>query len=110
MKELSKNILFQYFSGVASPLQRKLILEWLQEEGNNELFYCWLEEWEKEHMQFVAASSAGAAGLMEKLHANVTRTTEQPVKPAGFTRFSMLFKVAAAVLLVFSVAWLCCPL
>src|SRR4051794_3745894 len=101
MKELSKNILFQYFSGVASPLQRKLILEWLQQEGNNELFYSWLEDWEKEHMQFVPTSSGNATGIMERLHANDLQPATQPVKQPGYARFRTLFKVAAAVLLLF---------
>ena len=106
MKELSKNILFQYFSGTASPLQRQLILEWLQEEGSNELFYHWLEEWEKEHIQFVPAALAGAAGIMQKSYANPAVLVEEPVKQAGDTRFGTVFKVAAAVLLVLSTTWI----
>jgi ferric-dicitrate binding protein FerR (iron transport regulator) len=51
--QLSKNALHSFFSGQASPLQRKLIEEWLKEEKNKELFYEWMEEWEVEHPQFL---------------------------------------------------------
>ncbi len=106
MKELSKNILFQYFSGTASPLQRKLILEWLEEEGNAERFYCWLEEWEKEHTQFVPASSAGAAGIMARLSSNDIFAGAQSLPTAGYSRIRSIFKIAAVLVLLLSVAWL----
>lgn len=106
MKELSKNILFQYFSGTASPLQRKLILEWLQEEGNNEIFYCWLEEWEKEHRQFEPASSTGTAALMQNLHSNEIPRAAETVKNAGRARLRTFFKIAAAVLVLCLTGWL----
>lgn len=51
--QLSKNTLFNFFSGHASPLQKKLIEEWLKETENRELFYEWMEEWEGEHPQFL---------------------------------------------------------
>ncbi len=57
-------------------------------------------------MQFVPASSHGAAGIMQSLYANHTVPSEEPVKQAGHTRFGTVFKVAAAVLLVLSTGWL----
>lgn len=67
MTELNKNILFQYFSGTASPLQKKLILEWLQQDTNKELFYKSLEEWEKEHLQFIPNVARASSKILDKL-------------------------------------------
>ena len=52
--KFSKNTLFNFFSGNASPLQKKAIEEWLEEESNREWFFEWLKEWENEHPQFLA--------------------------------------------------------
>lgn len=50
---LSKDIVFTYFSGNASALQKKLLQEWLLEPSNAELYYEWLEEWETAQPQFL---------------------------------------------------------
>ena len=50
---LTKDILFNYFSGNASALQKTLIRDWLTEESHVELYYEWLMEWEKGHPQFL---------------------------------------------------------
>jgi ferric-dicitrate binding protein FerR (iron transport regulator) len=68
MTVLNKKILFQYFEGTASPLQRALILQWLQDDSNRELFYQWLEEWEADHVQFVPDVELQLAGMLERLN------------------------------------------
>ncbi len=50
---LSKDMLFAYFSGHATSLQKKLIEEWLGEAGSSELYYEWLEEWERSQPHFL---------------------------------------------------------
>lgn len=46
-------MLFSYFSGRATSLQKKLIEEWLGEAGSFELYYEWLEEWERSQPHFL---------------------------------------------------------
>ncbi|SDD51778.1 FecR family protein [Dyadobacter soli] len=50
---LSKEMLFTYFSGQATVLQKQLIEEWLGEPGNVERYFEWLQEWENGHPQFL---------------------------------------------------------
>lgn len=50
---INKNTLFENFAGRSTPLFRKLIEEWLQSPGNIELYYEWLDEWEKANPQFL---------------------------------------------------------
>ena len=51
--QVSKNILFAFFAGSATSLQKRLVRDWLAQEQNLEQFYQWLEEWETEHPQFI---------------------------------------------------------
>ncbi|QMW04802.1 FecR family protein [Spirosoma foliorum] len=46
-----KNLLFDYFSGHSTPLQKKVIEAWLQDKANQEYYYQWLHEWELTHLQ-----------------------------------------------------------
>lgn len=97
--QFSKNTLFNFFAGNATPLQKKVIEEWLEEETHRELFFEWLKEWEDEHPQFVADPEAAFRKLQAKRRGADTRV--QPIVARrrpwwGFTARS----IAAAVVLV----------
>ena len=51
--DLSKHIIIKSFEGRVTPLQQALIARWLQQSVNVELYYEWLEEWERANPQFV---------------------------------------------------------
>ena len=53
---IPKNVLFDFFEGKATSLQRKLIEEWLTVPGNNVIFFQWLNEWESRHPQYLPNS------------------------------------------------------
>jgi len=50
---IPKNVLFDFFEGKATSLQRKLIEEWLTYPENEILFFQWLNEWESQHPQYL---------------------------------------------------------
>ena len=53
MKEsLSKDVLFDFFDGRTTSIQRKLVEDWLADPQNEELYYHYLDEWEIRHPQF----------------------------------------------------------
>ncbi|TDE17363.1 FecR family protein [Dyadobacter psychrotolerans] len=53
MKEsLSKDVLFDFFDGRTTSIQRKLVEDWLADPQNEELYYHYLDEWETRHPQF----------------------------------------------------------
>jgi transmembrane sensor len=109
MNELGKNIIFQYFSGTASPLQKKLILEWLQEKGNQELFYQWLEDWEKEHIQYIPDLASASQKLTDRLdnHAGINES-DRPADRSYVQRHLPSFRkmrwIAASVVIILAVA------
>ena len=51
---INEAILMNYFSGNATPLQKKLIEDWLADPENVEFYYECLNEWENNNTQFIA--------------------------------------------------------
>lgn len=54
--EITKELIFDHLSNCTTPLQHKQIEEWLSMEENEELFYRWLEEWEKINPEYLPNS------------------------------------------------------
>jgi ferric-dicitrate binding protein FerR (iron transport regulator) len=52
-KPVSKEILFEYFAGRATLLQKRMIEEWLLLPQNEDYFYQCLDEWENKYPQHV---------------------------------------------------------
>jgi ferric-dicitrate binding protein FerR (iron transport regulator) len=48
---ISKQVFFEAWSGNSTLLQRRLIQEWLSIPGNIEIYYEWLDEWERGNLQ-----------------------------------------------------------
>jgi ferric-dicitrate binding protein FerR (iron transport regulator) len=68
MKEqFSKHSLFSFFSGHASPLEKRLIEDWLKDAANMEQYYEWLEEWERKYPQYVPQSERALAEFLNKI-------------------------------------------
>lgn len=68
MTTLSKNILFEHFAGRTSPLQKKMIADWLQNPENKEVYYKWLEDYENEFPQIMADKESAKAFFFQKIH------------------------------------------
>ncbi len=73
-QQLSKNILYTYFSGNATALQSKMIEDWLQDKNNTEQFYQWLQDWETEHPQFIPDQDKALQLYLARLENNVSET------------------------------------
>lgn len=100
MNTLSKEMLFTYFSGQATVLQKQLIEEWLGEPGNTEQYFEWLQEWENSHPQLLPD--------VEQAFKNVQSLLAEPVpaddddkdaKSPGLPRWRTWLRIAAAVLI-----------
>ncbi|WP_025763297.1 FecR family protein [Dyadobacter tibetensis] len=50
---INKDLLINHFLGKSSPLQKRMIQEWLQLAKNQERYYEWLAEFERQHPQFI---------------------------------------------------------
>lgn len=92
-----KQLLFAHFSGQATPLQHRLIEEWLKESINQEQYYECLEEWDRLNLQYHPDEDS----ILERLQQQI-EVYEQPTPAAK--KKSFLFPIrwvaAASVVIV----------
>ena len=75
--DINKIMVFDYFAGNLTPLQRKKIENWLQSPQNEELFYLYLEEWENNNSEY---EPDGDVAL--KQYVNILNTEEKEFSPS----------------------------
>ncbi|KAA0988746.1 FecR family protein [Dyadobacter aurulentus] len=98
--ELTKHTVFIYFSGDATALQKQLIGEWLTDKQNVEIYFEWLEEWEKTQLQFQPDTMAALARVTEKILQKDEPGSTQAVIPIRKISRKTIFLWAAASLFV----------
>ena len=96
-----QKILFDYFDGRATSMQRKLIEDWLKEDSENEvLFYQYLDAWENQNPQYIPDGTKGwdkfEAVLNTPLSTN--EQIEETLEPTFTTRYwRRIWLIAASV-------------
>jgi transmembrane sensor len=104
MKEpLSKDLLFDFFDGRTTSMQRKLVEDWLAEPDNEEFYYHCLNEWESHHPQFTPAVDNAFARYQALMNSEGTISqspvnTELRTRPL-YLRASLWGAVAACLVL-----------
>lgn len=114
MKEdISKELVFNYFSGRATVLEKDLIDKWATEPDGREQFFQWLHEWENQSLQYPADIAQGIARYNLRLEQEAFvfdgLQAEQPSIPSGRMGHKWKYEwlAAAAVLaIMLSGAWL----
>lgn len=76
---IPKNVLFDFFEGKATSLQRKLIEEWLTIPGNDVIFFQWLNEWESSHPQYLPNSEQALERYKALLYDQVLQASPVPI-------------------------------
>lgn len=64
---LTKQLLFDHFSGQLTALQRSRVEAWLGEPANREQYYEWLEEWEHLNLQYLADKDQALSQSLEEI-------------------------------------------
>ncbi len=107
--QVDKELAFNYFAGRATPLQKQLIDEWVQQPQQEELFYQWLDEWENQQLQYTAEVPHSLAQFQQFM----ARTTPLPFSasepesyPLRGLPWRRLLVAASAVLGLGIVLWL----
>lgn len=100
-----KNVLFDFFDGKASSMQRRLIEEWLGSGENESFFYQCLNEWESQHPQYRPDTDTALTNYVVLL--NATPSGQQPARqvplPIGRRSWLTPLWLAASFLLIGSV-------
>ncbi|REA58385.1 iron dicitrate transport regulator FecR [Dyadobacter luteus] len=112
---ISKHTLFEYLSGRSNPLEKQLVMEWLSDANNTEIFYEWLLEYETNNAQFTADQDSAMQRLLKRMDdSGIESGVKQDdyVESAGIyyadERTPLLRRVlfiAASVLFVVSAGW-----
>jgi transmembrane sensor len=106
---LSKQNLFTYLAGQATPLEQQLVEEWLKNPANTETFHTWLLEWEMRSLQFIPDQEAAFNKLTQRLEqVDAPETVESPtlVRPSPVPLWGWKpYLVAATVLIALSLAF-----
>lgn len=100
--EPSKQTIFHVFEGKATPLQRTLVEEWLSDAEHQELYFQWLEEWERSHPQFLPDTDAAYALSLQKRTQEPAVSFQATIHPLNQHRY--FYWWAAAVLLLLTAA------
>lgn len=99
---LSKDVLFDFFDGRTTSIQRKLVEDWLADPHNEELYYQYLDEWESRHPQFMPKADQALSSYISLMEdQNESRETPPPAVPLKRVTFPgsrWLYGVAAACL------------
>ncbi|GAB3690815.1 FecR family protein [Spirosoma flavus] len=102
---VNKTVLFDYFSGRVSPLQKKAVEQWLAEPDNREHYYEWLHEWELTQLQM----DANWQVAFDKVARDVVGQSliDEPPPAVRQRRIGQIWLAAASVILVFGLGgWL----
>ncbi|MBD2702262.1 FecR domain-containing protein [Spirosoma sp. BT702] len=98
-----KDTLFEHFAGRSTALQRTMIADWLREPANQTQYVAWLDEWEQQHLQYLADEDTAFQNLNNRIDTwedaqhHVTETQQPTIIRPLFAQPRWL--VAAAVLL-----------
>lgn len=91
---INKELLFIHFEGRTTPLQIELLREWLQNSDNQQLYYQWLQEWERQHPQIITDPDVAYNQFQQKI-----RNISQPAavrRTTGWNRWKPGYYFAAA--------------
>ena len=110
MEELvNKTLLFDYFVGQVSPIQKKLIESWLAQPGNQDLYYQWLHEWELMNLQLTTNWQTAFTNTKQRIDNTVSDNSLSETIPLRWwtSKWIGTFTAAASILLAVSVTnWL----
>ncbi|MVM38472.1 DUF4974 domain-containing protein [Spirosoma sp. HMF3257] len=99
---ITKETLFEHFAGRSTALQRAMIANWLQQPNNQIQYVAWLDDWERQHLQYVADEDSGFHNVMNRIEEwnQQQSPTPEPYQPIIRTLpVSPRWLVAATILL-----------
>ncbi|GAB3042131.1 FecR family protein [Spirosoma pulveris] len=111
MNVVDKNLLFSYFANATTPMQKRLIEEWLQVPDNQEQFYTWLVEWEYRHPSYQPDAETPLRRFVQHMETSSHEVTDEQVlddeKSPVFNPYRIHYgwMVAASVAVLLLVAW-----
>lgn len=95
-QNIYKQMLQSLFEGRATPLQKTLIVEWLSEPSHQELYFLWLEEWERQNPQLIVDADVAFLRSENQPDAGTVIVNERPLPQ----RLNFFWGLVASLLLL----------
>lgn len=102
-KNLSKEQLFDYFAGKSSLLLKREVEAWLENFAHAELYYVWLEQYERKQLHWQPNTEGEFTALQERMAAHADFIASPPPRPLWQRRW---WVAAASVVLLLGVSYL----
>ena len=108
---VTDELLFDYFAGRVTALQREQIADWMRGPGHEEQFYRCLDTWERRKPQYMAHLADGLSNYQAYLSGNLSAPDparfSEPlvVRSRGFFRTWPLWMAASALLILGLGGW-----
>ncbi len=101
-KTVIQKILFDYFEGRATSMQRRLIEDWLKEDADNEvLFYQFLDAWESQSPQYVPDEAKAWTKFESVLNTPMTPAAQEDIdSPVTLRSWRNVWFIAASLVLL----------
>lgn len=109
---INKHLIFDHFAGKSTPMQKRLIEDWLRSPPNREAYYHWLVEWEHQSPQYLPGLESKVETYIDYIDNNPTsEMTEasptESISSHATQRHWLRWLTAATVLLIFgTIGWL----
>lgn len=102
---ISREFIFRYLEGKSTSIQKQLIENWLKDPENEELFYRYIEEWERTNPQYFT----NIQSAIGKFNSRISRDTA-PIAPCvinrpGASRTRWMQGIAAGVSVLLIASW-----
>ena len=102
---ITKETLIEHFAGRSTALQRTMIADWLQQPANQKQYIAWLDEWERQHLQYVADEETALSRLTDRIDAweqvqQPALIEDKPVRIVPLPAFRRWLAAAAVTLCV----------
>ncbi|WP_080056320.1 FecR family protein [Spirosoma aerolatum] len=107
---LTKKILFDYFDGKSSFIQRKMVEEWLVNPQNKEVYYQYLDEWEQLHPQYVFDVESGFSKVQQTIEnpfseISIVNSSTASINSFDFYRIGQWLSAAVVILVAGWFSW-----
>lgn len=104
-QSIHKKMLFDFFDGKATAIQRKHVEAWLHDSANEAFFFQCLHDWESQHPQYIPDAEPALTQFLALTdtvasHDPVIESTGKPAILLGRKRNKWLLGVAATLLLL----------
>ncbi|MDB5241050.1 MAG: iron dicitrate transport regulator FecR [Spirosoma sp.] len=104
-----KELLFSYFAGQATTVQQKVISEWLAQPGSREVYFQWLDEWERSFPQYAPDVTSRFDEFKQRLDSGTDLRPQyrhsMPYEPRPLWRASQWLVAATITAILLGCAW-----